>query len=121
MLRLIVLSGTQDQQQLIFEIEDALLYTKQLLRGMAFLLFRDYLGMDPVQADFETHFMGNILRKLDRHSLYHTEILAQLRALLGDEDIVFKENLRERIEELRAWIPDDPAYSPSTRNACVPA
>ena len=111
-LRLIVLSGTQDQQQLIFEIEDALLYTKQddeLLRGMAFLLFRDYLGLDPVQADFKTHFMGNILRKLDRHPLCHTEILAQLRALLGDEDIVFKENLRERIEELRAWIPDDPA------------
>jgi len=42
---------------------------------MAYLLFHEYLQMDPVAADFETHFMGNILRKIDRHSLYHTDIL----------------------------------------------
>ena len=111
-LRLLVVSGTADLQQLTFEVEAALLYTKQddvLLKGLAHILFEHFLGMDPSGADFETHFIGNVLRKLDRHRHYHTEILAQLRALLGDEDIIFKENLREQIDILREWIPDDPA------------
>lgn len=111
-LRLIVLAHSNSSQQLLMEADNALLYTQQdqqLLKGLSLLMLRDFLGMDPAEADFETHFMGNVLRKLDRHELYHSEILNQLRALLGDEDIIFKENLRERIDELRGWIPDDPA------------
>ena len=123
--RLLALSQTPDLRQLIFEIESALLYTEQddlFLKGMAFLVFRHFLDMDPSRVDFETHFMANVLRKLDRHRLYHTEILAQLRALLGDEEIIFKENLREQIDVLRQWIPDDPArqsYDPQRVRVCV--
>jgi len=124
-LRLLVLSGSADLQQLTFEVEAALLYTKQddlFLKGLAHILSVHFLAMDPAAADFETHFMGNVLRKLDRHRLYHTEIIAQLRALLGDEDVIFKENLREQIDVLREWIPDDPArqsYDPQRVRARV--
>ncbi len=111
-LRLIVLAATSDAMQLTIEVESALLYTKQdeaLLKGLALLFFRHFFDMDPTAADFETHFMGNILRKLDRHPRYHAEILEQLRALLGDDNVIFKENLREQIDVLREWVPDDPA------------
>jgi hypothetical protein len=49
-VRLIVLSGTHDQQQLLFEVENVLLYSKDddgVLKAMAFVLLRDYLQMDP--------------------------------------------------------------------------
>lgn len=111
-MRLIVLCGTADAQQFVFEVEGALLYTKddaQFLEDLMGVLFEHYFDIDLERVDFETHFMSQVLRKLDRHPLYHSDLLDQVRGLLGDDGILFKENLREQIDVLREWIPVDPA------------
>jgi len=111
-LRLVVLCGTGDAQQFVFEVENALLYTHDddgLLEDLMGVLFEHYFDIDLAKVDFETHFMSQVLRKLDPHPLYHTDLLDQVRGLLGDEEVQFKENLREQIDVLREWIPGDAA------------
>ena len=121
-LRLLVVSGTADLQQLTFEVEAALLYTKQddvLLKGLAHILFEHFLGMDPSGADFETHFMGNVLRKLDRHRHYHTEILAQLRALLGMRTSFSRKTCANRLTSCANGFPTTRHDSRMTHSACA--
>ena len=49
-----------------------------------------------------------LLAQLNRHPLYHSEYLAQYRALSGCEDVVLKDNIQAEIDRLFAYVPQRP-------------
>ncbi|MFH1566893.1 MAG: hypothetical protein ABIL09_02765 [Gemmatimonadota bacterium] len=62
----------------------------------------------PEDPATETECLCGLLACLDRHPLYHTELLAQYRTLSGRPDVVLKDNIQPEIERLAAYLPASP-------------
>ena len=60
----------------------------------------------PAEPEMETECLCGLLGCLDRHPLYHTEFLAQYRALSGNDTVVLKDNIQPEIERLAGFLPE---------------
>jgi len=64
--------------------------------------------LTPGDPDTRTEHLCGMLALLDRHPLYHTELLNQYRQLSGQPDVILKVDIRAEIERLAAHLPASP-------------
>ena len=62
--------------------------------------------LTPPEPEVEAECLCGLLACLDRHPLYHTEFLAQYRALSGNDTVVIKDNIQPEVERLAQYLPD---------------
>ncbi len=121
--RLLKLGGGSDVKQLVIECAALLEYSQnddELIVGLMEILWDHYLCLDRDAPDFSRFLLGQIVRKLDRHPLYHDVFLPQYTQLSGGQKLVVRENAREVIDYLAERVPEQPSrfsYDPQRLRA----
>ena len=121
--RLLKLGGGSDAVQLAIELDSLLAYSQrddELLIGLMETLWEHYLRQDSYGSDLTRFLLGEVVRKLDRHPLYHDVFLPQYAELSSGKKLVVRENAREIIDALAARVPERPtrfSYDPQRLRA----
>ncbi len=108
---LLKLAGS-DVIQLVIERDALLEYSQdddELMVGLMEILWDHYLRFERDTPAFANFLLGEIVRKLDRHPLYHDVFLPQYAQLSGGQTLVVREDAREIIDDLAARVPDSPS------------